>query len=36
MNSVEFLKEAIRMCESYTSCTGCVLEQENAVIKISF
>lgn len=28
MDTVEFLKEAIRMCKSYTSCTGCVLEHK--------
>ncbi len=28
MDAVEFLKEAIRMCKSYTSCTGCVLEHK--------
>lgn len=32
MNPAEFLKEAIRMCESYTGCTGCVLEHENVAI----
>lgn len=28
MDTVKFLKEAIRMCKSYTSCTGCVLEHK--------
>lgn len=28
MDAVEFLKEAIRMCKSYTSCAGCVLEHK--------
>ena len=32
MDAVEFLKEAIRMCEFYTDCTGCVLKQENVVM----
>ena len=32
MDAVKFLKEAIRMCESSTGCTGCVLEQENAIM----
>ena len=32
MDAVKFLKEALRMCESYTNCTDCVLEQKGAVV----
>lgn len=32
MDAVKFLKEALRMCESYTDCADCVLKQESAVV----
>lgn len=33
MDAVEFLKEAMRMCESYTNCTNCVLKQKSAAMR---
>lgn len=33
MDAVKFLKEAMRMCESYTNCTNCVLKRKSAAMR---
>lgn len=33
MDAVKFLKEAMRMCGSYTNCTNCVLKRKSAAMR---